>query len=136
MKTSMKESPQLRDEPLPTFLSGVPGQIDILRAESNNIHFNLATEAYIFNHLPLNNPVLFLWRNKPCIIIGKHQNPWKECKTQLLEEKEIALARRQSGGGCVYQDLGNTVFTFINPVENQETDFKSINNEILVNALK
>ena len=94
MKTSMKESPQLRDEPLPTFLSGVPGQIDILRAESNNIHFNLATEAYIFNHLPLNNPVLFLWRNKPCIIIGKHQNPWKECKTQLLEEKEIALARR------------------------------------------
>lgn len=63
-----------------SFLSTEKGQIDIIRAESNNILFNLATEEYMFEHLDLVNPVLFLWRNTPTIIMGKHQNPWKECR--------------------------------------------------------
>ena len=55
-----------------SFLSQQPGQLDILRAESNNILFNLATEEYMFEHCDLVNPVLFLWRNTPTIIMGKH----------------------------------------------------------------
>jgi lipoate-protein ligase A len=55
-----------------SFLTKAPGQVDILRAESNNILFNLATEEYIFEHLDVVNPLLFLWRNTPTIIIGKH----------------------------------------------------------------
>jgi len=54
-------------------------QVDILRAESNDILFNLATEEFMFEQLIVNNPTLFLWRNKPTIIMGKNQNPWKEC---------------------------------------------------------
>lgn len=53
--------------------------VDIIVAESNDILFNLATEEYIFEHVEVSNPLLFLWRNSPTIIIGKHQNPWKEC---------------------------------------------------------
>ena len=60
------------EKTMPYFLSSAPGQIDILRSESNNIMFNLATEEYMFEHLPLRNPILFLWRNTPTIIIGKH----------------------------------------------------------------
>lgn len=98
---------------------------------------NLATEEYIFDHCNVVNPTLFLWRNKPTIIIGKHQNPWKECKVQQLEEDGITLARRKSGGGCVYQDLGNSVFSFINPVEQfEKVDFKTMNNDVLINALQ
>ena len=78
--------------------------------------FNLATEEYIFEKLDLKNPVLFLWRNTSTIIMGKHQNPWKECRVQLLEQDGVTLARRKSGGGCVYQDLGNSVFSFLNPI--------------------
>ena len=63
-----------------SFLSTEKGLIDIIRAESNNILFNLATEEYMFEHLDLVSPVLFLWRNTPTIIMGKHQNPWKECR--------------------------------------------------------
>ena len=55
-----------------SFLSEQPGQLDIFRAESNNILFNLATEEYMFEHCDLVNPVLFLWRNTPTIIMGKH----------------------------------------------------------------
>ena len=99
--------------------------------------FNLATEEYIFEHVDITNPILFLWRNSPTIIIGKHQNPWKECHVQRLEEDNVVLARRKSGGGCVYQDLGNSVFSFINPIDDFATqDFKTLNNEVLLNSLK
>ena len=46
--------------------------MDILYAESNDIMFNLATEEYIFEHVEVSNPILFLWRNSPTIILGKH----------------------------------------------------------------
>lgn len=57
----------------PPFLSLDPHtSIDILHAESNDILFNLATEEYMYEHLNIVNPVLFLWRNTKTIIIGKH----------------------------------------------------------------
>ena len=71
----------------------------------------------MYEHLNLVNPVLFIYRNQKTIIIGKHQNPWKECRVQLLDEDGVLLARRKSGGGCVYQDMGNTVFSFMNPIK-------------------
>ena len=124
-------------DPLPPFISSKPGGLDILRSSSQDILLNLATEEYIFEHLPVVNPVLFLWRNTPTIIIGKHQNPWKECRVQLLEEDGVTLARRKSGGGCVYQDLGNSVFSFINPIDDfNKVDYKTMNNDILFQALK
>ena len=55
---------------------------------------------------------------------------------QKLEEDGVVLARRRSGGGCVYQDLGNSVFSFINPIEDfSKQDFKTLNNEVLINSL-
>lgn len=91
----------------PDFLAPpTSGAVDILQAESEDILFNLATEEYIFERVDVRNPLLFLWRNRPCIIMGKHQNPWKECRVQLLEADGVTLARRPTGGGCVYRDLG------------------------------
>lgn len=66
-------------------------------------------------------------------MIGKHQNPWKECHIQKMEEDQVHLARRRSGGGAIYQDYGNTTFTFIAPREKLD---KQANFNLLCNALK
>ena len=120
----------------PRFLTQEHGKaVDVMISESNDIMLNLAAEEFIFEHLDVVNPLLFLYRNKPTIIIGKHQNPWKECHVHKLEQDGVVLARRKSGGGAVYQDLGNSVFCFINPI-NAEQDFKTFNNTLLIGSLE
>lgn len=63
--------------------------------------------------MPATQRVLFLWRNADTVVIGRAQNPWKECNTRRMEEDHVRLARRSSGGGAVFHDLGNTCFTFM-----------------------
>jgi len=60
-------------------------------------------------------PLMYLWRPAPVVTIGRHQNPWKECVLSRLEEDGVALVRRKTGGGAVFQDPGCSVFTFISP---------------------
>lgn len=102
--------------------------IRVLRSDITNPWFNLATENWIFRELDPRHHVLFLWRNADTVVIGRHQNPWKECKVQKMEDDGVYLARRQSGGGAVFHDLGNTNFTFLSARDqyNQEENFRII----------
>ncbi|KAI8902882.1 lipoate-protein ligase A [Globomyces pollinis-pini] len=61
------------------------------------------------------NHTLFLWRNSPCVVLGRNQNPWKEINFQALKDNNVPLVRRNSGGGTVYHDLGNTNYCHIMP---------------------
>lgn len=108
-------------------------KLRILKSAMTNPWFNLATEDWIFNTLDPDSHTLFLWRNSETVVIGRSQNPWVECKIDKMEADEVFLARRQSGGGAVFHDLGNTNFTFLSPKEDYDQD---ANFTIIVNALK
>ena len=82
-------------------------------SQSNDIFTNLALEDWIYRHNDFNHRhLLLLWRNDPCVVIGRHQNPWTEANVPFLRENGINLARRNSGGGTVYHDQGNINCTF------------------------
>ncbi|MGR6439103.1 lipoate--protein ligase [Proteus mirabilis] len=89
-------------------------------------------KSAFLNRCQLIERVLFLWRNDNTVVIGRAQNPWKECNTRKMEEDGVKLARRSSGGGAVFHDLGNTCFTFMagKPEYN-----KTISTQIILDGL-
>ncbi len=82
-------------------------------SESYDPKFNLSTEEWLMNCSEPDDVILFLWQNENTIVIGRNQNPYKECDVKKLKEDDVCLIRRLSGGGAVYHDLGNLNFTFI-----------------------
>ena len=92
----------------------------ILIGDSFDPWHNLAVEERLFDLLGEDECIFYLWQNKNTVVIGRHQNAWKECRTKLLEDEGGKLARRSSGGGAVFHDLGNLNFTFILPREHYD----------------
>lgn len=90
--------------------------LQIIRDQTFNPYFNLAMEKWLCDH-NAGQRMLYLWQNERTVVIGKNQDPLKECRLRVLEADGGHLARRCSGGGAVYHDLGNLNFTFLMPRE-------------------
>lgn len=65
------------------------------------------------DHVRDSGPILFLWRSACAVVMGKNQNPWKECRLDMMIKEDVPLARRISGGGTVYHDEGNLNYCVI-----------------------
>jgi len=93
-------------------------------------YFNLALEEYLFC-LEDKNTYFWLWQNDNTIVIGKNQNAFHEIRGEYVKEHGIKVARRITGGGAVYHDLGNINFTFILPSADEKNyDFKRFTDQI------
>ncbi|KAF9777420.1 Lipoyltransferase and lipoate-protein ligase [Thelephora terrestris] len=80
-------------------------------SKSTNPYFNLSLEDWLFKHKPHNDSLLLLYRDDPCVVIGRNQNPWKEVNMTELRRVGVPFIRRRSGGGTVYHDLGNSNYS-------------------------
>ncbi|MEJ8776667.1 lipoate--protein ligase [Pseudogracilibacillus sp. ICA-222130] len=74
---------------------------------------NLALEEYVLQNFGEKDTFLLFYINAPSIIIGKNQNTLEEVNTDYVEENNIKVVRRLSGGGAVYHDEGNLNYSFI-----------------------
>ena len=98
---------------------------------STDPHWNMAFDQYALEHIQADEPLFYLWQNAPAVIIGLNQSPYAEVNLPFLREKGIVLARRVTGGGAVYHDLGNLNYSIVGPVECMENAF-----EIMPEALR
>lgn len=96
-----------------------------LESGSTDPYYNLALEQVIFDGPGQTQTCCMLWRNENTIVVGKHQNTIQEVNMEYVRENGVRVARRLSGGGAVYHDLGNVNFTFIAPHQGSGMDFSA-----------
>jgi lipoate-protein ligase A len=104
----------------------------VLISLSRDPALNLAFEERLFR-TPPKTLHLLLYVNRPCVVIGRNQNPEWETDPDLLAQKRIPLIRRFTGGGAVWHDPGNLVWSFIGPKENFSIDS---NFTVILSALR
>jgi len=96
----------------------------IYLSQSTNVFNNLALEEHLLKHSI--EDVLLFYINKDAVVIGKHQNPWKEVDLTPIDSQlnTHIVVRRLSGGGTVFHDIGNINFSFIRNKEEDFVDFR------------
>ena len=111
-----------------------PSPVKSYISTSNDPYLNLSIEHHLLQTSPADAAILFLYTNRPSIIIGRNQNPWLEVNLALLNaaatrkgsrneiplpetglDAPVDLVRRRSGGGTVFHDEGNVNWTVICP---------------------
>lgn len=95
-------------------------KLKIFHGSGFDPYINLATEQRLLEIVQPEECILYLWQNQNTVVIGCNQNPWAECRVSILEAEGGKLARRLSGGGAVFHDLGNLNFTFLMATENYD----------------
>lgn len=78
---------------------------------STDVYYNLAAESHFLHHT--SEDIFLFWQSESAVVCGKHQNLCAEINYAACKDLNIKAARRVSGGGTVYHDLGNLNFAFI-----------------------
>ena len=86
--------------------------------QERHLSFYLAMEEYVARHLMDGGDLLFLWQVEPSVIFGRNQVVSNEVDIDYCRSHHIGMYRRKSGGGCVYADKGNVMFSYLTPDTN------------------
>ncbi|MCY1634621.1 lipoate--protein ligase [Marinifilum sp. D737] len=99
-------------------------------SNSNNPYYNLACEEYLLKNY--DEDFFFLYINQDSLVVGKHQNTLAEINLDRVNEENIPVVRRLSGGGTVYHDFGNLNYCLIKKGEKGKlVDFKGYSSPII-----
>jgi lipoyltransferase/lipoate-protein ligase len=76
------------------------------------LSFYLSMEEYVARYMD-EDEAFFMWQVNPTVIFGRNQLMENEVNLEYVREKGIETYRRKSGGGCVYADFSNIMFSYI-----------------------
>lgn len=88
----------------------------------HRLPFYLAMEEYVARMLPVGD-YFFMWQVEPSVIFGRNQLLNSEVDVEYCRKNGIQMYRRKSGGGCVYADRSNIMFSYITPDSNVNFTF-------------
>lgn len=91
--------------------------------ETRRLSFYLAMEEYVARCLEIADDCFFLWQVNPSVIFGRNQLIENEVNLDYCKANQIETYRRKSGGGCVYADMSNVMFSYITHDENVNLTF-------------
>ena len=80
------------------------------------LSFYLAMEEYVAKHVEADD-CFFMWQVEPSVIFGRNQLIENEVNLDFCRKHHIQTYRRKSGGGCVYADMNNVMFSYITAEE-------------------
>ncbi len=83
---------------------------------------NLALEEYLFNRRAEWGSVLLFYVNRRALVVGRNQNPWRECDVGAARRANVPVLRRITGGGTVFHDPGNLNYSLILPRKGYRTE--------------
>lgn len=106
-----------------------------LETDSTDAYYNLAFEEFVLKNRR-EGDYLLLWQNDNTIVVGQNQNTEAEINRAFVDSEGITVARRTTGGGAVYHDLGNLNYSFITDVEDAERMVMTRFTQPVVEALK
>lgn len=96
-------------------------------SSSDDPYYNLALEEYLLKQST--EDILLCYVNKPTLVLGRFQVPYAEVDVALMDECNVKIARRLSGGGTVYHDKGNLNYSYISNCSGQKANFYDIFNK-------
>ena len=88
------------------------GHVVLLSDKVYRLSFYLAMEEYVARHVN-EEDCFFMWQVNPSVIFGRNQLIENEVNIDYCRENGISMFRRKSGGGCVYADMNNVMFSYI-----------------------
>ena len=97
-------------------------QIILPDSKSRILPFYLAAEEWVARYLSADE-YFFAWQVSPTVICGRHQIMHREVDMDFCQQHGIKVWRRKSGGGCVYADMHNIMFSYITPSSGVQTSF-------------
>lgn len=86
-------------------------------AVHRRLPFFLAMEEWAAKSLPAGD-YFFSWQVDPTVICGRNQHIAKEVDLDYCQRAGIDVVRRRSGGGAVFADRDNFMFSYITSSEN------------------
>ncbi len=91
-------------------------------ADGRDASFYLAAEEYLARETDADE-CFFMWQVPPSVVFGRNQLIEAEVNVDYCRRHHIRLCRRKSGGGCIYADKGNVMFSYVCRNENVAETF-------------